>query len=1173
MKHYERNAEEEFSCFSSESVGMAVSVKGKLLGIPVQAEIVRLADGNVLSCSISLTEEMLLNMMYHLSPDWKEAFCGNPLYPLVEGLCSKGAILLDSKGSLTLAVQSTEIAVGMIREGNGLLFLLALQRQEREDVFSSPFGNITIRQDDSFGEFLRNLRVTVGALDLRLLFRNGSGVSFDKSIARLAVLERAVFKKSLFENVTIFERTEFRDVTVLVSASADLSKSSLGFFRILKDIMPENNRIVLSAGFGKQLAVFLRMEQTTQNNNVIVATDCTVLNIRFLECTFLLGANPVLSLHGSLSFFIQDAEYLFNISCKAKSDFFALGAEYQSREKPISFGDFFRLYQLGLTIGVEKGGFLIGGWGIAQLGPFDLYAMLFLRCTGSVVSLQAMGIALNSMSISMLLNLVLSTPIAGMEEYDFLKLDPFPVKADKMDINVLADLSSEQFPKIAQAFSEVCQGECGGHMVSPVEGDAIMVRTVQGGGWMLTDEKNIRHYFIDRTGEISLSPQFYLCTEDSLPAGSYTLYRGMFVCASLVLFDVQINFFASIDDKNGAEALVTIAPIDKGWFRISQVARKDMRIRAAQSLCTSALNAECNVAEQYIYNQEGPGFYLRICNNDLQLCINASIEILELIKLDVLMAYESGKFNIYTEFNFLTLRARLILSADYGSINQGQFYFSVLLDLTFFQDIANKVIQTVQKFVAIVQSKISEAQGKLSYAQEQVLKLKGQIAVVDGKIANYSEELRRLRWWQFYKAPYLLLVLGGLEMEKAGIYVALGAAYASLEIARQVLEMVKVTTGTVGYLIQKLAEAISSIFYLKNISLVLDAKLASGLQAKLSTCFTLFGKDYTTEVSVSMQGKEEEIKARLHSGASEQISAKTENELNNMEQQNERENVAEEGKTEQNLEEVRKKSIAAIGQELGLFLKESEFPYNDCAGYRQCLRDGFDFVGKSAVTYGRMEALYQHDYGYADPLEERHAGQMSRNLSITKVQWQGVFTAVERIDCEELINEVKKQAALQNVSHLYTQNAVANLEQQWDELKKLQTMIRDSSGQIADLDRHFNYKRVQVRESTRDYLKLLGNIQGLTEQAPDMYYKDIFRTFAVEENMFVRSLPDVDGEQGFTHDDCETFFINPANEPVIDRLFTQVCEKTPGGALKDWIEMAEQDVKRKEEYQNYRIRI
>lgn len=186
MKDYEEKEEKarDMRCLSADGVSMAVSVKGRILGIPMQAEIVRLADGNTLSGKISLTEEMLLDIMGYLSTDWEMNFYDSPLYPLVEGLRCEGALVLDSRESLVLVVQSTTTAVGMIKEGNGLLFLLASPGTEREDMRSDAF---------------------------------------------------------------------------------------------------------MSA---------------------FVAADRTALNIRFLECAFLLGANPVLCLRGSLSFLIEDAEYV-----------------------------------------------------------------------------------------------------------------------------------------------------------------------------------------------------------------------------------------------------------------------------------------------------------------------------------------------------------------------------------------------------------------------------------------------------------------------------------------------------------------------------------------------------------------------------------------------------------------------------------------------------------------------------------------------------------------------------------------------------------------------------------------------------------------------------------------------------------------------------------------------
>lgn len=1096
---------------AAEKMNAAISVKGVILGIPLEASIVHSGDKSTLSGSFTLTTSALVELLNSIQPGMGDSFEKSTLYSFAKALQGKGVLVWQSGGLFAAAGQTDNVSVGMIRQDGGTILLITTANENSSD-------------NDSFSDFLKKLQKTLGAVELRFAFKSGSGITFSEGDELLQKLEKLAFDKPE-RSFVLPNRKELNDASVLVFAGADLGKSDMGFLNTLKKVLPDGTSLSLTAAFGDKFFVLLNAKH---DSGVL---EDGKLDIRNLDCSLYLSDSPTLSLRGDLALKINGSEYFFIINSSAKGSEFSISAEYNGTQNPISVGSYFKMYQLGISVGYGVSGLVFGGWGMVRLGNLDLFALAFMRSLAGATSLTALGLSFNKMNLPTLLS-VFGINLPGAEQFDFLSIEPLPLIAKTMDTSVFKDLSEEGLKKIADAFSKACGGDCGGRTPVPVTASTIIVRQ-SGKGWIITDKSNVRHYSISEKGSVALSPQLYFCTDDNISAGSYTLYKGMFVCASLVILGVRLNLFLEVTDKIGTEALVNITPIDLGWLKLKRTKQHKRKIAAR-----IPVSNENSLVEQYIYDGDGPTLYLCMKRNDFVFYLDASLELLGIIELDAYLMIESGKFHLDAGLDFFGLSARITLIADYSSANNGSFQFTVMLDLSFFQNIAKDVVQTVKKFVSEAQSKLSSAQAQLDYAQRQVMGLQSQIDRVNRQISDYKRQLNNLHWWQFYKAPYLLLVIGGLEMEKGGIYAAMGAAYAALELAKKVLELLKDAAGAVGWLIQKLAEAISSIFYLKSISLTLGAETAGKLYADMRVCFTLFGKDYEAGGGVSLKG---DVKNGINSKAHSEVSNKTDEELNKMK---------------------KAKAIMMRAQDtLGDFLKSSDFPYDDCDGYKKCINDGLDFADKAAVSEGMMEAAYSIDYGVEDPLGEYHSGQMYKKLSDVKAQWQGTFSAVQEIDCGELLSEARKLLDEENNSEL------DELDKKWESLKSLQGFIDDQSERISELDTRYLSDK-QTAKAMFSKALALENSDESGDKPTNRYCTHLFRIFSSGVNN-VSGI----GDEGFVTEDTENYYINPANEPILDDLFAQLCADSPNQEMRVLENDAKNDAERKRSAVNYKIRI
>lgn len=1088
----------------------ALSVKGVILGIPLEASIAHGDDKNTLSGSFTLTVSTLIQLLNAIQSGMGDHFKQSPLYSFAQALQGEGVIVWQSGGSFVAAGQTDHASIGIIHQDGGTLLLLATVDK-------------VCPENDDFGDFLKRLQKTLGAVDFRFAYKSCSGITFSKGDELIQKLERLIFDQPEGSFV-LPDRKELNNASVLVFAEVDLDKSDMGFLNTLKKVLPDETSISLTAVFGDQFFALLRVEHDPP------VLEDGKLDIRKLDCSLYLSGAPVFSLSGDLALRINGAEYLFIINSSVKGAEFSISAEYTDAENPISVGGRFKLYQLGISVGYGLGGVAFGGWGMVRLEGLDLFALAFMRNLVGAADLTALGLSFDKMDLSALLS-VFGIDLPGAEQFSFLSIERFPLVANNMDTSVFDDLSEDGRQRIADAFSQACGGVCGGRAPFPVAAEAILVRQ-SGDGWMLTDKNNVRHYSISRQGSVLLSPQLYFCADDSIQAGGYILYKGLFVCASLVVLGVNQNLFLEVTDNIGAEALVNVTPIDLGWLKLKR-AKQDKR----RSMTRTPASNENSLVEQYIYDGDGPTLYLCMKRNDFVFYLDASLELLGMIELDAYLLIESGEFHLDAGLDFFGLSARITLVADHD-VNSGSLLFTIMLDLSFFQNIADDVVQTVKRFVSEVLSELSSAQAQLDYAQNQVLGLRAQIDRVDCQIADHSRQLRGLRWWQFYKAPYLLVEIGGLELEKAGIYVAMGAACTALEIAKQVLQLLKEAGGEVGWLIQKLAEAISAIFYLKSISLTLGAKTADKLRADMQVCFTLFGRDYEAGTEVSLTG---DVKNNIDSRARGEVSHKTDEELDKM-------------KAAQalmlNAQDALERSLA-----------DSDFPYDDCDGYKRCINDGLSFADKAAASQGMMEAAYSIGYGTDDPLTEYHSGQMYKRLTEVKAQWQGTFSAVREIDCGGLLSEARKLLSEANSS------ALDELDKRWESLKDFQTFIDQQSGRISGLDTHYLSGKERAKALYSDaFMSENGRISG--GGPADNYCAHLSRVFlnSADTALGVNA-------GGFITEDSEDYFINPANEPILDDLFAQLCADSPSEKMRGMAGGAKNNAERKRSAVNYRIRI
>ena len=88
-----------------------------------------------------------------------------------------------------------------------------------------------------------------------------------------------------------------------------------------------------------------------------------------------------------------------------------------------------------------------------------------------------------------------------------------------------------------------------------------------GDGVDLVDQRRMRHYYIDGSGGIKLTAQFYYADVNTR-LGSYTVERGIFVCGVIEIFKVRFEVLFSFREGDGVLAYGRIPEVNLGFLKL-----------------------------------------------------------------------------------------------------------------------------------------------------------------------------------------------------------------------------------------------------------------------------------------------------------------------------------------------------------------------------------------------------------------------------------------------------------------------------------------------------------------------------------------------------------------------------------------------------------------------------
>lgn len=1070
------------------NTSIAVKAKGLIASIPVEVFYVK-SDKSELIARLSLSEDNLKIILNEISPSLYVLYIDSPIHEMMIDFHVDGTIYYDTTGKKALLFRSDNMEVNFVYQNDGYYLLWTWNANQRIGV--------------SFDDFLDVIKDLTQATKFNLILRGGSNVDFDTQL--LHYLQSIKQESNIITKLSLPSQSLLNETKMLAYTRINLSNLKSEFFKTLaKD---NSSDIIACAGIGKDSWMQLQIHQMKLN----------AITIDVFEVLIRLGKKQQLSLSGKWNIKMLDHDLLLQIQGNVSQSSFSFGAGVNC-DPPILFGPI-ALKTLAFYISIYQGKLCVGGYGQLTIKDFYSFGLLICEIQPEIIDPKAFALALGELSLSKLLSLFVGE-IPGIEDFDFLGIESFPLEATVMDPSVFNDISKINYDVIQKEFVAHCNGDLGGIPVAPLSSDTMTVmKTI--GGWIITDQKTIRHYYVSNDGKISLAPQLYYSMMEAQFL-DMTLQKGIFVCLSIRLLDLKANvYFEAIENKM-MRALVKIkqlkTPIitlsasdfhhDNLWYPSKQLLfmhrmNKTLRVSLKSSPIETFLSAD----------KKGPTFYLHLEKQQMECYLNAKVAIMNLFEIQALVVFDKSQVRIDTSIKLWGFSIIFKVGVNYADFNNLAFMIYLKIDTSAFLQLVNELVNKVELAVRAFQSKLKDAQRVLSDAQNRVLGLQYQINDINSEIDYYLYQLRHIRWYEFFKAPYYLCVLGSLEIAKGALYVAIGVAYAALEIAKRIIDGLSYVSEGVLEIVRFVATSIGTIFYIKSVELSFSTQ--HNLSASLAIDMIIFGQSIQSKSELLLE--KEKMQAKINQKAHDESHQRVDQELKDLK----------------------------VFEELLTFSEffnnhDLDFNYEDAT---KRLDDALAYINCSSEMMGMMDANFYQCYHQDQPLSKYFDHDMLTNIKSSNQHWQGSLKAIETIDLQPLINATKDSF---NVS-------IDSIQQEWNELHEFITTLPD--------------KRAAMEQKTNDFMESKQSYQQKFEN------KDIqgnipnydIRVYQIINNPEINFLTFFDVNSDY--------YINPTKEPILDYLMLDLLKNTDSSNNDPLIEKVKENIKRKENDHTYTIRV
>lgn len=541
----------------------------------------------------------------------------------------------------------------------------------------------------------------------------------------------------------------------------------------------------------------------------------------------------------------------FALDCTLSPKRVMLSAAFVTKNFVNFFGDFC-LGDAVLTIGYGNG-LTFGILGEIQLRELFMFGAVQLAFNGCL-NVQMISLATGKLTISSLVKNIVGLNISGIDILDsILCIDYFKINFEKkFDPNWL---NNGDITEIISFFNK----NIGAEQLRLEKGYVAVKKEPHGGGYYLTDKFNMRHYYIDAEGNLSLRPQIYFSAADEPIelANGMEVKAGFFFCAEINVLEIlSLKVLFSFFPNNGALAFGMLSEIDLGIIKISSSEFKKAPVDLPEN---SALKQFLDIS------QKGVVFFLQMSSGETSFYFDGMISIAGLLKCQARLSYQMGFISINTESTLCGMTTEISLYADYRSFKNASFSIAFSFNTYKLEETLTAVKDCLTRAVEVCREKIGNAEHSLQDAKIKVRKLYGEIDALNERINDCRIRLDRMNWWKrvFY-APVIGCEIAGFEIAKAAIYASIAIAEAALAVAQAAVRF----AGTLGEGVLKLVHgvinSVTSLFFIRRLNAKLSADV-NDLYMRMNIEFIALGKEYNHNWKIQKKnmGDIEKVRAEI----------------------------------------------------------------------------------------------------------------------------------------------------------------------------------------------------------------------------------------------------------------------------------------------------------------------
>lgn len=834
------------------------------------------------------------------------------------------------------------------------------------------------------------------------------------------------------------------------------------------------DRLAFFAGKNDNDAYFALSVPRIQNN---------VLTVEKLYFQAQAGNSTSLNAYGNIRFSVVP-ELSFGISCQLSPESVMLSAAAIADNPVNLFGEFY-LGSAGLTIGYSKGGLIFGISGEMYLRKLYLYGAVQLAIYGEVVKPQLLSFSTGTLKFSVLFESITGTTFSGIESLDIIGIDNFDFDFGN---NFSTDiLNNRDIPAIVEHFNQNVAD-----MEFKLSANSVALGQIKSDkGYSLVDKSRMRHYYIDENGKLSLRPQFYYSdvAESFTLADGSVVSAGIFFCAKIWVFNVDIKALFSFRKNEGVLAFAMLSNIDLGFLKItsSDFSRESPIPLPQNSLLYHFIDKR----------SDGVVFYLQASKNDVSFYFDGKISILNgLFSEQAQLYYQQGSIIVNLESSLLGMTTKVSLSASYSNAfapaytGAGVSVF-ISFDTYGLEEKLNSFSKKLMYAVDKCREKVNSAKQSLENAKSKVYKLYDEVNSLRRKVDSLRNELSRMGFWKrlVYAVPYGIEI-GGLEIAIGALIASVAIAEAALTIAEAAVEFAGRLSEGVLKAINSVITSVTSIFFIRKLTAYAEAGTSKAALA-FTAEFVVLGKEYNCSWSM-----EHDIAGDINKGIgsiSDSFSDKTASDMKDLENG----------------------ELSSVPYKQPLRLIADDTP-------DLVLDDALDALLRNRVMLSAAHEMYYSMFG--ESAQDFDAAELEylETISSIAVNADIASRAAHLDDLKDTVDELRVITS-ENAHSLKAMKA-ANAVEQYDEAVKRSEELRTL---IDRLQAH----KTEIRSARQSRRTEINRIMGYRGTYQEYYDGDLYK--------YVSELRRKAAE---VYQDAPTTYTNPVNDSQISEMLEQLEE-------------------------------